>query len=175
MIWNDTVFGHITLIREDTTVQEGTKATDPCGNGENTPYASESRGPVPVSSSSAFLSALIIMNGRLVHFLLLLMVQFHVMIPEYSLPEDSYLEQQIIDVLNQFIAQKSGYQLNDKALAQIHVNAKTYDRLVNDQHYLMKTELTDDGTCVVQFTTDQGAVMTTYTFFKAIISEETKK
>ena len=39
----------------------------------------------------------------------------------------------------------------------------------------MKTELTDDNTGVVQFTTEQGNVMTTYTFFKAVISEEAKK
>ena len=51
----------------------------------------------------------------------------------------------------------------------------TYESLVNDQHYLMKTELTDENTCVVQFTTEQGKVMTTYTFFNAVISEEKKK
>ena len=39
----------------------------------------------------------------------------------------------------------------------------------------MKTELIDDNTCLVQFTTEQGKVMTIYTFFKAVISEEAKK
>ena len=96
-------------------------------------------------------------------------------IPEKSLPEDSYLEQQIINVLNQYVAENSGYHVNEKAREQIRANAKSYDRLVNDQHYLMKTELTDDNTCVVQFTTEQGKVMTTYTFFNAVISEEKKK
>ena len=85
------------------------------------------------------------------------------------------MEQQIIDVLNQYVAQNSGYRVNDNALAQIHENAKIYDSLVKDQHYLMKTEITEDRACVVQFTTEQGNVMTTYTFFKAVISEETKK
>ena len=85
------------------------------------------------------------------------------------------MEQQIIDVLNQYVAENSGYHVNDTALEQIRANAKSYDRLVNDQHYLMKIELNDDNTCVVQFTTEQGKVMTTYTFFKAVISEETKK
>ena len=85
------------------------------------------------------------------------------------------MEQQIIDTLNQYISQNPGYKLNEKALEQIHANAKSYDSLVNDQHYLMKTELTDDNTCVVQFTTEQGKVMTTYTFFNAVISEEVKK
>ena len=85
------------------------------------------------------------------------------------------MEQQIIDMLNQYVAENSGYHVNEKTLEQIHANAKSYDRLVNDQHYLMKTELTDDGTCVVKFTTGQGNVMTTYTFFKAVISEEVKK
>ena len=90
-------------------------------------------------------------------------------------PEDSYLEQQIIDVLNQYVSENSGYQVNDNALAQIHENAKVYDSLVKDQHYLMKTEITEDRACVVQFTTEQGKVMTTYTFFKAVISEDSKK
>ena len=85
------------------------------------------------------------------------------------------MEQQIIDVLNQYVAQNSGYRVNDNALAQIHENAKVYDSLVKDQHYLMKTEINEDRACVVQFMTEQGNVMTTYTFFKAVISEETKK
>jgi len=110
-----------------------------------------------------------------VHCLLLHSLPFRVMIPQKSYPEDSYLEQQIIDVLNQYVAENSGYYVNEKALEQVRANAKSYDRLVNDQHYLMKTELTDDNTCVVQFTTEQGKVMTTYTFFNAVISEEVKK
>ncbi len=92
-----------------------------------------------------------------------------------SHPEDSNLEQQIIDVLNQYVEENSRYNVNEKALEQIHANAKSFDRLVNDQHYLMKTELTDDNTCVVQFVTEQGKVMTTYSFFNAVISEEKKK
>ena len=85
------------------------------------------------------------------------------------------MEQQIIDVLKQYVAENSGYSLNEQALAQIHENAKAYESLVNDQHYLMKTEITEDRACVVQFMTEQGNVMTTYTFFKAVISEEAKK
>ena len=100
---------------------------------------------------------------------------FVIRFPAIFLQEDSYLEQQIIDVLNQYVTENSKYHVNEKALEQIHANAKSYDRLVNDQNYLMKTELTDDGTCVVQFVTEQGKVMTTYTFFKAVISEEVKK
>ena len=107
--------------------------------------------------------------------LLLLLRPFCDKIPGKSHPGDSQVEQQIIDVLNQYVAQNSGYQVNEKALEQIHENANTFDSLVSDQLYLMKTELTDDGTCVVRFTTDQGKVMTTYTFFKAVISEESKK
>ena len=97
------------------------------------------------------------------------------MIPQKSHPEDSNLEQQIVDVLNQYVAENNGYHVNEKVLEQIHENANAYASLVNDQHYLMKTELTDDNTCVVQFTTEQGKVMTTYTFFNAVISEEKKK
>ena len=85
------------------------------------------------------------------------------------------MEQQIVDVLNQYVSENSGYQVNDNALAQIHENAKAYESLVHDQHYLMKTEINEDRACVVQFMTEQGNVMTTYTFFKAVISEETKK
>ena len=107
--------------------------------------------------------------------LLLRLLPFCDKISGKSLPEDSQLEQQIIDVLNQYVAENSGYQVNDNALAQIHENAKIYDSLVKDQHYLMKTEITEDRACVVQFTTEQGKVMTTYTFFKAVITEDSKK
>ena len=85
------------------------------------------------------------------------------------------MENQIIDTLNQYVAENPGSTLNEKALGQIHENAKSYDTLVNDQHYLMKTEITSEKACIAQFTTDQGAVITTYTFFNAIISETTQK
>ena len=85
------------------------------------------------------------------------------------------MEQQIIDALNQYVAENPGSTLNEKALEQIHENAKSYDTLVNVQHYLMKTEISPEKACIVQFTTEQGAVITTYTFFSAIISETTPK
>ena len=85
------------------------------------------------------------------------------------------MENQILETLNQYISQNPGSTLNEKALEQIHENAKSYDRLVNDLHYLMKTEISPEKACIVQFTTEQGAVITTYTFFSAIISETTPK
>ena len=84
------------------------------------------------------------------------------------------MEQQILDTLNQYITENPGYQLNEKALEQIHASAKSYDRLVNDLHYLMKTEITSEKTCVVQFTTEQGSLISTYTFFNAIVAETAK-
>ena len=84
------------------------------------------------------------------------------------------MEQQIIDTLNQYISQNPGYKLNEKALEQIHANAKSYDSLVNDQHYLMKTDITPEKACVVRFTTEQGRLISTYTFFNAVISETAK-
>ena len=84
------------------------------------------------------------------------------------------MEQQIIDTLNQYISQNPGFQLNEKALEQIHANAKSFDRLVNDQHYLMTTEITPEKACVVQFTTEQGSLISTYTFFAAVISGTAK-
>ena len=85
------------------------------------------------------------------------------------------MEQQILDALNQYISQNPGYQLNKKAQEQIHASAKSYDRLVNDQHYLMRTEITTENVCVVQFTTEQGRLISTYTFFNAVIFEAPKK
>ena len=85
------------------------------------------------------------------------------------------MEEQIIDLLNQYVAQNSGFHVNEKALEQIHTNAKSYDRLVNDQHYLKNTELPDDNTCMAQFMTKQGNVITAYTFFRAVISEDANK
>ena len=85
------------------------------------------------------------------------------------------MENQIIDALNQYISQNPGSQLNEKALAQIHASAKSYNRLVNDLHYFMKTEVNEERTCVVQFSTDQGTVISTYTFFNAVITEAPKK
>ena len=79
------------------------------------------------------------------------------------------MEQHILDTLNQYIAENPGSWLNEKALAQIHASAKSYDRLVNDLHYHMKTEINEERTCVVQFSTDQGKVISTYTFFNAVL------
>jgi len=84
------------------------------------------------------------------------------------------VEQQIIDTLNQYIAQNPGYKLNEKALEQIHASAKSFDCLVNNLHYLMKNEITPEKACVVQFITEQGSLISTYTFFNAVISENAK-
>ena len=46
--------------------------------------------------------------------LLLYLPSIYDKIPEKSLPEDIYLEKQIIDVLNQYAAENSGYQINEK-------------------------------------------------------------
>ena len=91
-----------------------------------------------------------------------------------NITEATTLENQVIETLNQYIADNPGYQLNEKALEQIHANAKSFDRLVNDQHYLMKTEITPEKACVVQFTTGQGSLISTYTFFAAVISGTAK-
>ena len=85
------------------------------------------------------------------------------------------MEQQILDTLNQYIAENPGSWLNEKAFAQIHASAKSYDRLVNDLHYHMKTEIKEERTCTVQFLTDQGKVISTYTFFNAVLVEKPKK
>ena len=85
------------------------------------------------------------------------------------------MEQQILDTLNQYIAENPGSWLNEKALAQIHASAKSYDRLVNDLHYLMQTEITDEKACIVRFLTDQGKVISTYTFFNAVLVEKPKE
>lgn len=85
------------------------------------------------------------------------------------------MEQQIIDTLNQYVAENPGTTLNEKALEQIQASAKSYDRLVNDLHYLMKTEITTEKACVVQFTTEQGSLISTYTFFNAVIAEQSNR
>ena len=82
------------------------------------------------------------------------------------------MEQQIIDTLNQYVAENTGSTLNEKALEQIHENAKSYDSLVNDQHYLMKTEITPEKACIVQFTAEQGSLISTYTFSTRLSQEQ---
>ena len=84
------------------------------------------------------------------------------------------MEQQITDTLNQYISQNPGYQLNEKALEQIQASAKSYDRLVNDLHYLMKTGISSEKACIIQLTTEQGSLISTYTFFNAVIAEAKK-
>ena len=77
---------------------------------------------------------------------------------------------QIIEAINHYADENKGFVPNEKALQQIRANAKAYDRLVNDRHYTMKTEITDENACVIQFCNEQGAVVSTYTFFNALIA-----
>ena len=58
-----------------------------------------------------------------VHCLLLHSLPFRVMIPQKSHPEGINLEQQIIDVLDQYLTKNNGYHVNEKALEQIRANA----------------------------------------------------
>ena len=87
------------------------------------------------------------------------------------LSEVTHVEQQILDALNQYVAENPGHKLNKKAIKQIHANAESFDHLVNDLHYQMKIHITMEKTCIVRFTTEQGALITTYTFYGAIVMD----
>ena len=80
----------------------------------------------------------------------------------YAKPPKKLLIMNILDILRKYTDENHRLSQND--ILEIL-----------ERDYQMKTELTDENTCVVQFTTEQGKVMTTYTFFNAVISEEKKK
>ena len=84
------------------------------------------------------------------------------------------MEEQIIAALEQYAKENPGTKVNEKTRDAIHQNAKAFDNLVSGHEYTMKTQINSDNACVVQFVTEQGAVMSIYTFFNAIIKANAK-
>ena len=85
------------------------------------------------------------------------------------------LEEQILAFLEKHVRENQGIKINEKAVKAIRENAKSFERLTSENHYRMKTEITGENTCVVRFTTETGEVISTYSFYNAVISINASK
>ena len=57
-------------------------------------------------------------------------------------------------------------------MGEIKANAKSFQSLVDNLKYEMKLNITEEGTFVVEFSSTQGQVYTTYTFNNAVVAAQ---
>lgn len=74
------------------------------------------------------------------------------------------MEQEIIDLIYAYAEKASGGQPNKRVLERIKQNSASFKRLVEGCGYIMKPSINEEGACVVEFSSSEGKVYTTYTF-----------
>ncbi len=77
---------------------------------------------------------------------------------------------QIIAFIEKSAKENDGWMPNKKTIEYIRQNAGEFDRMIPDEQVRLKTEMTEDRDCIVQFVSEQGAVYGTYTFFNSIVA-----
>ena len=82
------------------------------------------------------------------------------------------MEEQIISAIEQAATENPGFKPNEKILGQIRANANAYKKLA--ETYTMNLSISDERTCTVQFTSGE-KIVTTYTFFHALIPDAPSK
>ncbi len=83
------------------------------------------------------------------------------------------MEEKITAYLDQYLKSNPGRKADELFLEGLKTNAKSFQRLADNHNYEMKLSITEEGTFVVQFSTEQGQVCTTYTYYNAVVAEET--
>ena len=76
------------------------------------------------------------------------------------------MEEKILDAITQYANEHEDLQVNEKIVAQIHDNSGALDSL--DQRFVNHITINEERACLVQYTSEEGAVYTTYTFLNAV-------
>lgn len=80
------------------------------------------------------------------------------------------MEEKITAFLDQYLANNPDRKASERFVGEIKANAKSFQRLVDNLKYEMKLDITEEGAFVVQFSSAQGQVYTTYTFNNAVVA-----
>lgn len=80
------------------------------------------------------------------------------------------MEERITAFLDQYLKNNPGRKASERFVGEIKANAKSFQRLVDNLKYEMKLDITEEGAFVVQFSSAQGQVCTTYTFNNAVVA-----
>ena len=72
--------------------------------------------------------------------------------------------------MDQYLKNNPGRKASERFAEVIKANAETFRRLAEDLKYEMKLDITGDGAFLVQFSSPQGQVYTTYTFHNAVVA-----
>ena len=82
------------------------------------------------------------------------------------------MEERITAFLDQYLKNNPGCKASDRFVGEIKANAKSFQRMVDSLKYEMKLDIKEEGAFVVQFSTAQGQVYTTYTFNNAVVAAQ---
>ena len=78
------------------------------------------------------------------------------------------MEEMINNFLNKYIGEHPGYIISDQLKKSIKENLKSFEDL--SRRYMINMNITGEGAFEIQFSTETGAVQTSYAFYKAVIS-----
>ena len=82
------------------------------------------------------------------------------------------MEERITAFLDQNLKNNPGRKASERFVGEIKANAKSFQRLVDNLKYEMKLDITEEGAFVVQFSSAQRQVYTTYTFNNAVVAAQ---
>ena len=83
-----------------------------------------------------------------------------------------FVEERITAFLDQYLKNNPGRKASERFVGEIKANAKSFQSLVDNLKYEMKLDITEEGAFVVQFSSAQGQVYTTYTFNNAVVAAQ---
>ena len=84
------------------------------------------------------------------------------------------MEEKINDYLNQYLEKNPDKIATERFQKRIKDNLKTFEQLT-ERGYIMKMEITEEGSFEIKFTNEEGFVNTSYGFYKAVISKDSLK
>ncbi len=80
------------------------------------------------------------------------------------------MEEKINLFLNQYLEEHPGYIISDRLNKSIKENLESFEDL--SRRYMLNMNITGEGVLEIQFSTEAGAIQTSYGFYKAVISAE---
>lgn len=79
------------------------------------------------------------------------------------------LPEQIVQTIEEYLKEHPELKENPDSIKRMTQNSRSFQELISFNHYKMEVEITDEHSFVVQFSSDEGKIYTTYIFNKVMI------
>jgi hypothetical protein len=79
------------------------------------------------------------------------------------------IPEQITQAIGEYLKEHPELKENPDSIKRMTANSRSFQELISFNRYKMEVEITDEYSCVVQFSSDEGKIYTTYIFNKVVI------